>query len=84
MLEYLDSTEDAEYQLKSDAERLMKNIEAGLGAEALVRMMQAHILASSTNIRSVKWGHGTTSDEQRTDLEDLDDPPPAERVECAR
>ena len=32
MLEYLDSTEDAEYQLKSGAERLMKkNIEAGLG-----------------------------------------------------
>jgi len=32
MLEYLDSTEDAEYQLKSGAERLMKkHIEAGLG-----------------------------------------------------
>jgi hypothetical protein len=31
MLEYLDSTEEAEYQLKRDAERLMKNIEAGLG-----------------------------------------------------
>ena len=24
----------------------------------MVRMMQAHILASSTNIRSVKWGTG--------------------------
>jgi len=31
MLEYLDSNEDAEYQLKQDAEALMKIIEAGLG-----------------------------------------------------
>ncbi len=31
MLEYLDSTEDGEYQLKWDAERLMRNIEAGPG-----------------------------------------------------
>lgn len=31
MLEYLDLDDDAEYQLKRDAERLMKKIEAGLG-----------------------------------------------------
>jgi hypothetical protein len=31
MLEYLDSNEDAEYQLRRDAERLMTKIEAGLG-----------------------------------------------------
>ena len=31
MLEYLDLDDDAEHQLKRDAERLMKNIEAGLG-----------------------------------------------------
>jgi len=31
MLEYLDSNEDAEYQLKQDAERLITKIEAGLG-----------------------------------------------------
>ncbi len=31
MLEYLDSSEDAEYQLRLDAERLMLEIEAGLG-----------------------------------------------------
>ena len=31
MLEYLDSTEDAEYQLKREAERLITKIEAGPG-----------------------------------------------------
>jgi sigma54-dependent transcription regulator len=31
MLEYLDSSEDAEYQLRLDAERLITKIEAGLG-----------------------------------------------------
>lgn len=31
MLEYLDSSEDAEYQLRLDAERLMEKIEAGMG-----------------------------------------------------
>jgi hypothetical protein len=30
-LEYLDPTEDAEYQLRRDAARLMRKIEAGLG-----------------------------------------------------
>jgi len=30
-LAYLDSSEDAEYQLRLDAERLMTKIEAGLG-----------------------------------------------------
>jgi hypothetical protein len=31
MLEYLDPSEDAEYQLRLDAERLIVKIEAGLG-----------------------------------------------------
>jgi hypothetical protein len=31
MLEHLDSSEDAEYQLRLDAERLIVKIEAGLG-----------------------------------------------------
>lgn len=31
MLEYLDSTEDAEFQLRTDVQRLMRTIEAGLG-----------------------------------------------------
>jgi hypothetical protein len=31
MLGYLDTTEDAEYQLRRDATRLMRQIEAGLG-----------------------------------------------------
>ena len=31
MLEYLDSTEDAEYQLRADVQRLIRTIEAGLG-----------------------------------------------------
>ena len=31
MLEYLDSSEHAEYQLRLDAKRLMGKIEAGLG-----------------------------------------------------
>jgi len=35
MLEYLDSKEDAEYQLRLDAKRLMGKIEAGLGAPTM-------------------------------------------------
>ena len=31
MLEYLDSSEDAEFQLRLNAERLITKIEAGLG-----------------------------------------------------
>ena len=31
MLEYLDPTKDAEYQLRRDAARLMRKIEASLG-----------------------------------------------------
>ena len=31
MLEYLDPTEDAEYQLRRDAARLMRKIESSLG-----------------------------------------------------
>jgi hypothetical protein len=31
MLEYLDSNEDAEYQLRTDAARLIRTIEASLG-----------------------------------------------------
>ena len=34
MLEYLDSNEDTEYQLRLDIERLMKQIEAGLGPDS--------------------------------------------------
>ena len=33
MLEYLDPTEDAEYQLRRDTTRLMRKIEASLGRE---------------------------------------------------
>ena len=31
MLDYLDSTDDAEFQLRQDAKRLMEKIAAGLG-----------------------------------------------------